>query len=191
MQTKSHIQSLKPSISAHSKPRTTPRTRLLKYFVLITLCCKTKHLRSFSLYKVFSFLYFFIWNKLDGLCHKLIVLGSGSFWVAYLVKYALKIPTVMRYNLIKRLSFFYLSIAKSNITLRGYKLQTLPKMSTRLFFVARKQWIKYIEGVHFFTHSSYRARGREKRRTMESNNFWNCVKCREQKHVSISDIPCY
>ena len=37
---------LKPSISSHSKPRTMAYTRLLKCFVLITLCCKTKHLRS-------------------------------------------------------------------------------------------------------------------------------------------------
>ena len=38
-----HNQSeLKLSISSHSKPH----TRLLKCFVLITLCCKTKHLRS-------------------------------------------------------------------------------------------------------------------------------------------------
>ena len=37
---------VKPSISSHSKPCKTPRTRLLKCFVLITLCCKTKHLRS-------------------------------------------------------------------------------------------------------------------------------------------------
>ena len=37
---------VKPSISSHSKPCTTPCTRLLKRFVLITLCCKTKHLRS-------------------------------------------------------------------------------------------------------------------------------------------------
>ena len=37
-----------PSISSQSNPRTMPppRTRLLKRFVLITLCCKTKHLRS-------------------------------------------------------------------------------------------------------------------------------------------------
>ena len=33
---------LKPSFFSHSKPR----TRLLKCFVLITLCCKTKHLWS-------------------------------------------------------------------------------------------------------------------------------------------------
>ena len=37
---------VKPSISTHSKPCTTHRTRLLKCFLLITLCCKTKHLRS-------------------------------------------------------------------------------------------------------------------------------------------------
>ena len=40
---------LKPNISSHSKPRTLPwtlhRTRLLKCFVLFTLCCKTKHLK--------------------------------------------------------------------------------------------------------------------------------------------------
>ena len=39
-------EKLKPSISSHSKHGTMPRTRLLKLFVLITLCCKTKHLRS-------------------------------------------------------------------------------------------------------------------------------------------------
>ena len=37
---------LKPSISTHSKPSTMPCTRLLKCFVFITLCCKTKYLRS-------------------------------------------------------------------------------------------------------------------------------------------------
>ena len=41
---------LKPSISSHSRPHTMPRMmprmRLLKCFVLITLCCKTKQLRS-------------------------------------------------------------------------------------------------------------------------------------------------
>ena len=40
---------VKPSISTRSKPRTTPYTRLLKCFVLITLCCKTEHLRSLIL----------------------------------------------------------------------------------------------------------------------------------------------
>jgi hypothetical protein len=40
------LNRLKPSISTHSKTRTTPRTRFLKCFVLITLCCKTKKLRS-------------------------------------------------------------------------------------------------------------------------------------------------
>ena len=38
--------STKPSISTHSKPRTMPCTRLLKCFVMIALCCKTKPLRS-------------------------------------------------------------------------------------------------------------------------------------------------
>ena len=33
-------------MSSHSKPHMTPQTRLLKCFVLISLCCKTKHLRS-------------------------------------------------------------------------------------------------------------------------------------------------
>ena len=32
--------------SSHSKPRTMPCTRLFNHFVLITLCSKTKHLRS-------------------------------------------------------------------------------------------------------------------------------------------------
>ena len=43
-------KTVKPSMSSHSKPHTTPHmipyTRLLKCFVLISLCCKTKHLRS-------------------------------------------------------------------------------------------------------------------------------------------------
>jgi hypothetical protein len=38
---------VRPSNSTHSKPRTTIRTRLLKCFVLITLCCKTKHLKAY------------------------------------------------------------------------------------------------------------------------------------------------
>ena len=37
---------VKSSFSSHSKPRTTPCTRLLKSFVLITLFCETKRLRS-------------------------------------------------------------------------------------------------------------------------------------------------
>ena len=37
---------VKPSFSSHSKPPTMPCTRILKRFVLITLFCKTKHLRS-------------------------------------------------------------------------------------------------------------------------------------------------
>ena len=43
---KGSIRTHKPSIFTHSKPRTTPHTRVLKCLVLITLCCKTKHLRS-------------------------------------------------------------------------------------------------------------------------------------------------
>ena len=39
-------KSLKLNISSHSKPRTMSRTRLLKCFVLIALCCETKHMRS-------------------------------------------------------------------------------------------------------------------------------------------------
>ena len=111
------------------------------------MCCAT-NLYSFRL-----------WQFLGSLFSKICVENSNSNEVQF-----------------DKTTFILLSIAKSNITLRGYKLQTLPKMSTRLFFVARKQWIKYIEGVHFFTHSSYRARGREKRRTKDSNNFWSCVK---------------
>ena len=42
----SKVKHLKPCISSHSKPRTTPRTMLLRCFVLYTLCCKLKHLRS-------------------------------------------------------------------------------------------------------------------------------------------------
>ena len=37
---------VKYSVSNHSKPFTTPCARLLKRFVLITLFCRTKHLRS-------------------------------------------------------------------------------------------------------------------------------------------------
>ena len=42
-----YSKQFKPSIStSHSKPRTTSHTRLLNFFVLIRLCCKTKHLRN-------------------------------------------------------------------------------------------------------------------------------------------------
>ena len=43
-----HLLILNSSISSYSKHCSTPRTRLIKCkcFVLITLCCKTKHLRS-------------------------------------------------------------------------------------------------------------------------------------------------
>ena len=37
---------VKSSISTHSKPCAMPCLRLLKCFVLITLCCKTQQLRS-------------------------------------------------------------------------------------------------------------------------------------------------
>ena len=37
-----HVSWLQPSLSTHSKSGTTPHTRLLKCFVLITLCCKTE-----------------------------------------------------------------------------------------------------------------------------------------------------
>ena len=40
------LLTVKPSISTYSKLHTRPHTRLLKCFVLIILCCKTKHLRS-------------------------------------------------------------------------------------------------------------------------------------------------
>ena len=54
---------LKPSISTHSKPCMTSRTRLLKCFVLITLCCKTKHLRSL----VWAIVRGFEWLEIVGL----------------------------------------------------------------------------------------------------------------------------
>ena len=44
--TKSITFRLPSIISTHSKPHTKPCTRLLKYFVLITLCCKIEHLRG-------------------------------------------------------------------------------------------------------------------------------------------------
>ena len=45
-----------------SKPRTMPHTRLLKCFILITLCCKTKHLRSL----VRSIIWGFEWIEILG-----------------------------------------------------------------------------------------------------------------------------
>ena len=79
-------------------------------FEISLMCCATN-------------LYCFrLWQFLDSLFSKICVENSNSNEVQF-----------------DKTTFILLSIAKSNITLRGYKLQTLPKMSTRLFFVARKQ----------------------------------------------------
>ena len=103
------------------------------------------------------------------------VLGSGSFLGSLFSKICVENSNSNEVQF-DETTFILLSIAKSITSLCVVTNCKLPqKMSTRLFFVARKQWIKYIEGVHFFTHSSYRARGREKRRTKDSNNFWSCV----------------
>ena len=60
------LDSVKPSISTHSN---LTRTRLLKCFVLITLCCKTKHLRNL----VQAIIRGFEWLEIQGLwlwCYK-------------------------------------------------------------------------------------------------------------------------
>ena len=54
---------VKPSISTHSKPRTRRHMRLLKCFVLIILCSKTKHLRSL----VRGIVRGFEWEEIPGL----------------------------------------------------------------------------------------------------------------------------
>ena len=66
---------LKPSISSHLKPRTTPRTKLLKCFVLVTLCCKTKHLRSL----VQAIVRGFEWLEILGLIPAVLHYQNGSF----------------------------------------------------------------------------------------------------------------
>ena len=64
---------VKPSISSHSKFRTMPRTRLLKCFVLITLWCKTKDLRSLIRNLLWGFwlldLIHHYFAKIDDLCN--------------------------------------------------------------------------------------------------------------------------
>ena len=51
----SRQQSLKPSIFTYLKPRTMPRMRLLKHFVLQHSVIKTKHLKSLVQPVVHSF----------------------------------------------------------------------------------------------------------------------------------------
>lgn len=62
------------------------------------------------------------------------VLGSGSFWVAYLVKICVENSNSNEVQF-DETTFILLSIAKSNITLRGYKLQTCPQKCQHGYFL--------------------------------------------------------
>ena len=84
----------KPCISSHSKPC----TRLLKCFALITLCCKTKHLRSLvgTIIQGFELL-----EILQGLR---LCLSGSEFYGLFLLN--LNLITRFR-NLFRKLTFFF------------------------------------------------------------------------------------
>ena len=75
---------LKSSISSHSKPYMTHCTRHLKCFDLITLCCKTKHLRNL----IGAIIRGFEWLEILGFSQKTFIceFTVSYFWPGLLLR---------------------------------------------------------------------------------------------------------
>ena len=138
---------LKPNISSHSKPRTLPctlhRTRLLKCFVLFTLCCKTKHLKRLECFVLTKLcwitrntrLYFSTQNVYIN-----VSMWSKNCQKHVYVTWEISLRLFGKGQLIFKCLFWCLQLIPKNEKKKQFDLRYLPKYSQSFLFLFSENW---------------------------------------------------